>query len=222
MYYVHYVHDCFSILGYVAHNRHIYANAWGGGARGYAGKNAWRDSVRGHAGVVVDNSLPKPVDNGNEGLKNHQNIRFASYPIAKVSGARAQGVYPNIDMERILVLTDDYLFDLYDLRDVSGKPRRFEWMLHGAGSHIPDDAWTKSNELDGGKLYERPGAAQVSGQDLSEVQKATPGSAAWRTDFIQDKAVPSDPNKPAKNDAVSKSPCPKPGTMPKSGCAFTC
>jgi hypothetical protein len=205
MYYVHYVHDCFSLLGYHAFNRHIYANAWGGGRGGYAGGHAWRDSVRGHAGVVVDNLKARPVDRGNDGMANHSNIRFASYPIAKLSGARAAGVYPNIDLERVIVLTDEYLFDVFALQDTTGwdnaagkkiKPaqRRYEWMIHGPGSHLPADAsaWAATNELNGAALYrplgERiPDNADVDPNDLTEVRKRDlPQGESWSTDFLQD------------------------------------
>ncbi len=52
-YYVHYVHDAFSILGLYAFNRPIYFNR--GISNGYAGGCIWTDSTRGHCGVLVDN-----------------------------------------------------------------------------------------------------------------------------------------------------------------------
>jgi len=191
MYYVHYVHDCFSLLGYHAFNRAIYLNGWGGGKKGYAGGNAWKDSVRGHAGVVVDNLKAKWVDRGENGLENHKNVRFASYPIAKLSGARARGVYPNVDLERVLVLTDDYLFDVYALQDVKGDKRRYEWAVHGGGSHINRDYWSPSSQLHGSMLYrpigeKQPENATPDNQDLTEVHKLSSTKGNWHADFVQD------------------------------------
>ena len=79
MYYVHYAHDCFSLLGYHAFNRPLYNRAWGSrdahpknesiasGGKGYIGGHAWFDTPRGHAGVTVDNLKPRPVDHGQAG-----------------------------------------------------------------------------------------------------------------------------------------------------------
>lgn len=52
-YYVHYTHDCFSLLGFYAFNRPIYLNRQI--SNGYAGGCPWTDSARGHCGVMVDN-----------------------------------------------------------------------------------------------------------------------------------------------------------------------
>jgi hypothetical protein len=52
-YYVHYAHDCFSLLGFYAFNRPIYLNRQI--SNGYGGGGPWTDSARGHAGVMVDN-----------------------------------------------------------------------------------------------------------------------------------------------------------------------
>jgi len=52
-YYVHYAHDCFSLLGFHAFNRPIYLNRQI--SNGYGGGCPWTDSARGHCGVMVDN-----------------------------------------------------------------------------------------------------------------------------------------------------------------------
>jgi hypothetical protein len=52
-YYVHYAHDCFSLLGLYAFNRPIYLNRQI--SNGYGGGCPWTDSARGQAGVMVDN-----------------------------------------------------------------------------------------------------------------------------------------------------------------------
>jgi len=52
-YYVHYVHDVFSLLGLYAFNRPIYLNRQV--SNGYGGGCPWTDSTRGHCGVLIDN-----------------------------------------------------------------------------------------------------------------------------------------------------------------------
>lgn len=51
-YYVHYAHDCFSLLGFYAFNRPIYLNRQI--SNGYGGGCPWTDSARGHCTVMVD------------------------------------------------------------------------------------------------------------------------------------------------------------------------
>ena len=132
MYYMHYVHDCFCILQYVAGNRFVYQKQ-GYIRGGYAGNDPCRDSTRGQAsGVTVDSLQIQPVDSGEEGCRN-QRIRHRFSPTAKFVAVRARprvvesrdsegnlrrrerALYPGIAAERALVLTDEYLFDVFRL-----------------------------------------------------------------------------------------------------------
>jgi hypothetical protein len=189
-YYVHYTHDCFSLLGYHAFNRPIYVNAWGGNPGGYAGNHPWRDSTRGHAGVTVDNEKPKPIDRGENGMETHRNIRFASHPEWKVSGALAENLWPGVRAERVLVLTDDYLVDVYRLE--SDAERSYDWQVQGPGFLLADEnpAWQPSDDLDGGILYRAPGAPAPekpnTDNDLSGVRKLAAGQGTWFATFRQD------------------------------------
>lgn len=152
-YYVHYVHDCFVLLGYQAYNAPIYVNTGGSGS-GYAGGNAWKDSVRGSTGVVVDNLQAQPVARTADGTVGHRyrenldnaaGIRFAA--------VRAAGVYPDVDMERILLLADDYLFDAFWLDSTREGPRTYEWQVQSPCTAVLEDAWKPTDELSGGALY---------------------------------------------------------------------
>jgi len=145
MYYVHYVHDCFSILQYVANNRIVY-DKMGWTRAGYAGGDPWRDSVRGHSGVVVDGLQAQPVDHGNIGTAN-QRIRDNHAKAVKFVAARARGVYPDVDQERALFLTDEYLFDVFRLESTgaaAAKPRVFDWQVltYGDVSPTESSSWT--------------------------------------------------------------------------------
>ncbi len=132
MRYVHYVHDCFTLLDYVAFNAPIYCRM-GGTTRGYAGSDPWRDHVRGMCGVVVDGLQAQPVDDGNAGTKNHR-IREHFSPPAKFVAVRARGVYPDVDMERALALTSEYLFDLFWVW--SDKRRVYDWQVLSPGAVV--------------------------------------------------------------------------------------
>ncbi len=185
MYYVHYVHDCFSLLGYHAFNRPIYLNSWGGSGKGYAGGHPWKDSTRGHMGIVVDNQKPRPIDRGEQGLEKHLNVRFESEADYKVSGARAKGLWRGVDLERVIVLTDEYLLDVSSL--LADRPRQIDWMVHGPGMLAdPEGPWEASDELTGGLLYLPPGspASAKSIDDLRNLQKRTE-SGDWSTAFQQ-------------------------------------
>jgi hypothetical protein len=137
MYYVHYVHDCFSILQFIANNRTIY-DRMGGVGSGYAGGDPWRDHVRGKgSGVVVDGLKTRFVDNGEEGIKNER-LRHHFAPTAKFTAIRAKGLYPDVEQERALVLTDEYLFDVFAL--TSNRPRVYDWHVL-TGNAVTDGTW---------------------------------------------------------------------------------
>ena len=139
MYYVHYAHDCFSLLGYHAFNRPLYNRAWGSrdahpknhsiasGGKGYIGGHAWFDTPRGHAaGLTVDNLKPRPVDHGQAGTPN-QRIRDDLTDDVKFTAVAAEGLYPGVWQERGVFLTKEYMVDIFANR--SDRQRRYEWSL---------------------------------------------------------------------------------------------
>lgn len=154
-YYVHYVHDCFSILGFMAHNRKLYPMFLGSsGHVGYAGGDKWRDHVRGQpGGVVVDDLQANPSEHVGP-TANHR-IRDNLAPAAKFVAARTKGIYPDVDQERAMVLTDNYLFDLFWLK--SDKPRRYDWHVKCDGyySQLPKGDYAAVTNLTDGKLKGR-------------------------------------------------------------------
>jgi HEAT repeat protein len=138
MYYPHYVHDCFAIMQYVALNRMIYTRTGRVNKAGYAGGDPFRDHVRGHCGVVVDGLQAQWVDDGNNGTAN-QDIRDDFAKSVKFVSARAHGIYPDVDQERALFLTDEYLFDLFWLKSTGAsadKPRVFDWQVLTFGDTV--------------------------------------------------------------------------------------
>lgn len=153
-YYVHYVHDPMTLIGYHAFNAPMILNGWGTG-RGYAGGDAWRDSVRGHSGVVVDNLQAKPVARGDEGtvghryrhnLENDLEIRFVS--------VRADGTYPGVAQERALILAEHYMLDVTWLRNGDANTsRRFEWQALSPLTLASTENWKPTEEIEDLALY---------------------------------------------------------------------
>ncbi len=182
-YYVHYVHDCFSLLGYHAYNAPIYLNAGGSGS-GYAGGNAWKDSVRGHSGVLVDNLQAQPVarkDDGTVGHAYREDLEMAGG--GRFVAVRAAGVYPDVDMERALLLTDDYLFDVFWLDSArGGQARLYDWQVQSPCSLKASGTWRPTDELSGGALYNGSkfeGKAANGKQDPVNLHKRDVGGDDW-------------------------------------------
>ena len=172
MYYVHYVHDCFATLQYVAHNRYIYTKM--GATQGnYAGGDPWRDHVRGQAGgVIVDGLKPQPIDDGNHGTAKER-IRSQFTGPFKFTSARAKGLYPDVEQEHAMVLTDDYLFDAHWL--ISDKPRVYDWhVLSPAVLDEHEKGWAAVDSI-GGKIREQ----DVKKPYISDVQARDAGEKAW-------------------------------------------
>ena len=179
MYYVHYVHDCFSILQYVAHNRFIY-NKMGAAGRGYAGGDPWRDHVRGQgSGVVVDGLKARYVDSGEEGIRNER-LRHHFCPPAKFVAIQARGVYPDVEQERALVLTREYLLDVFRLK--SDRPRVYDWHVLSPASVAKDkSAGWRPGDIAGGKVRGR----QIAKPLLTDVRYCDVADRPWRVTLIQ-------------------------------------
>lgn len=183
-YYPHYAHDCFSLLGYYAFNRPLYTNAYGapsaghyvhpqirnGPPTGYIGKHPWKDTNRGHNGVTVDNLGPRPVETGEQGLKNHV-MRSSFTPAVKFVAGRTQNVFPSVQQERAVFLTKEYMLDVFWLADTADKTRRYEWAVMGMGALQLDDTFKPSSELNGSMLY-RPLPWQGAVEEVTEEEKA--------------------------------------------------
>jgi hypothetical protein len=175
MYYVHYVHDCFSILQYVAHNRYMYQRM-GAVQGGYAGGDPWRDHVRGQAGgVVVDGLKAQFVDGGEEGIKNER-MRSRLDGEAKFVAIRAKGIYPDVDMERALVLTDAYLLDLFRL--TSDRPRVYDWHVMSPAALKADAGWLP---LEGSSVRDR-----AAKPHLTDIRVMDVAAKPWIATLAQD------------------------------------
>lgn len=198
--YVHYVSDCFSLLGYHAFNRPIYLNR--PISYGYNG-GPWDFSVRGHCGVVVDGLQAQPIGE----VPTQQDFT----PLVKFVSARgelkdpskpyqgegevrssdqprtpATEVYPNIELSRSLLLTDEYLFDVYAVADKDRQPRQYHWLVHAPGVLADRNPWRSSTELqntlfnvDAGDLPKHDGHDFARQYRIPTDAKIPPAERSW-------------------------------------------
>ena len=200
MCYVHYVHDCFTLMHYIANRRPVYSRRAFGPHRGYAGGHPYQDSVRGHNGVVVDNQQIKPVDNGNNGAENtairhlfagHVKFLDISAIPREIKDPETgdkkwtKALYPGVGVERALCMTDQYLFDVVNL--TSDEKHVYHWNHHPYGVPQDDDAsaWKPSKDFDGGVLFSNMTKGIIrktakGAYDLPNVHKRGMGRDSWQ------------------------------------------
>jgi hypothetical protein len=138
--YAHHVQDSFSLCGLYAFHRPVYVNHVH--STNYTGVDpGWSNSMRAHMGVIVDCATPRTV--GEAPVRHH----FCAQ--AKFLAVRAAGVYEGVDQTRALVLTREYLLDVFDLK--SDRPRYYLWLAHTFGRACPDEPerWAPSTDLRG-------------------------------------------------------------------------
>jgi hypothetical protein len=87
-------------------------------------------------------------------------------------------VYPNVEMDRTLVLTKDYLLDVAEVRSTDGATHKFDWFYHNAGH-------TFSSAL---PLVPFTGLPQLNGyQHLINLRSTVTGER-WDASFAQPEA----------------------------------
>lgn len=118
--YAHSVNDSLTISGYYALNRPILLNRQV--TPGYA--KSWTRSVQSHIGIMVDGQNPQ------FNYKTH--TREAFYPDFKFLLAENAELYSGAKVQRALVLTDNYLVDLYRV-DQDGDVKQIHWFTHALG-----------------------------------------------------------------------------------------
>ena len=193
--YVHYVSDCFSLLGYYAYNRPIYVNRTI--SFGYAG-GPYDFHVRGHCGVVVDNLQAQPIGPVPERHDFSPLVKFVAargFPLRPQTSVEgevrssdqpkepATRLYPGVDLARGLLLTREYLFDAYQLQ--SDRPRSYHWLVHALGEARPDELrmWGPSDELQK-TLFNTP-EIKIAGE-----RRMGPTDEGWSLSTLQTCALP--------------------------------
>jgi hypothetical protein len=192
--YVHYLADCFSLLGYHQFGRPIYYNR--SISSGYNG-GPWEFHVRGHCGVVVDGLQAQPIGPVPSRHQFAPPVKFVSAttigaePIYKGEGEvrssdqpkdPAKKVYPDTDLTRALFLTNEYLLDVY--RVTGDRPRTIHWIVHAPGEAQPADParWKRTTSL-GDTLLDIP-EVHVPSQHV-----LVAGDKAWALKTLQTCAI---------------------------------
>lgn len=138
--YAHHIQDCFALTGFYAYNRPIFINRQM--STNYSGVDpGYSNSPRSHSTVIVDFAPPRTIG------------RVPSFghfgKLAKAAVARGKGTYRGVDQTRALVLTREYLLDVFRL--ASDRPRHYQWIIQTLGHPTPDEAhrFTPSRDLVG-------------------------------------------------------------------------
>jgi len=165
--YAHSVNDPLVLAGFYAFNRPIYQNPKSD--PGYAFK--FSRSIRSHCGVMVDGHIKKD-DWGQTGslepqFTNDCRTRYDFNEDVKFVAAQTDERYPGVEETRALMLTREYLFDVFTARD--DQPHSYVWLVHTYGKATPDqpNQWRASDSL----------ADLVA--ELSDIRTLETGGRAW-------------------------------------------
>jgi hypothetical protein len=196
--YVHYLADCFSLLGYHQFGRPIYYNR--SISSGYNG-GPWEFHVRGHCGVVVDGLQAQPIGPVPTRHQFAPLVKFVgattigAEPVYKGEGevrssdqpqVAAKKVYPDTDLTRALFLTNEYLVDVY--RVTSDRPRMIHWLVHTPGEAQPAEPakWKRTTSLNDTLL-------RIPEVHVASQRMLAAGDKPWKLKTLQTCAIdPSD------------------------------
>ena len=94
-------------------------------------------------------------------------------PDAKLFAASGSA-FDGTHQTRALLLTKDYMVDVFRVKDDEGQPRMFDWVLHGFGRMYP-----------GNPAAYRPGKDLVANYWWIDNERSRTVDAAWQADFVQ-------------------------------------
>jgi hypothetical protein len=119
-------HGHYDKLTYIsyANGKHLAIDP-GTQAYGTKSHDTWDKMTVAHNTVVVDEQT--------QARATGKLLEWNPGPDATEIRLSAGPVYPNIELERTLVLTRNYLLDVVDVRSTDGAPHQFDWLYHGAG-----------------------------------------------------------------------------------------
>lgn len=98
----------------------------------------------------------------------------------------ATEVYPDIALCRSLMLSREYLFDVYAVADKGGRPRQYHWLVHAPGVVSDENPWRDSTELQDKLMNVDPNdLPKNDGEDarrqyrIPDGPKAPPAGRSW-------------------------------------------
>jgi hypothetical protein len=105
-------------------------------------------------------------------------------------------IWPGVDLERALFLTQEYLFDIFKLK--SDRPRQYDWHVHALGLAQMNPAWQPSDDLNG-RLFDLTNRAiarllsdpvERDRYQMKAVHKLAAGGEPWTATVLQTCALP--------------------------------
>ena len=138
------------------------------GTQAYGAKshNTWDKMTVAHNTVAVDEHT--------QAQSTGKLLEWNPGPDATEIRLSAGPVYPNIEMERTLVLTAKYLLDILDVRSTDGASHEFDWLYHNLGSLSSPLSLTPFTGLPRDNGY----------QHLTQAKSTVTGEA-WDANFTQ-------------------------------------
>ena len=99
----------------------------------------------------------------------------------------AEGVYSDVNQERALFLTDEYLFDVFWLASDRDEDRTFDWQVLARGRihDFDSDPWAAADDWRGDRKVERP--------HLHHMKVKNPEDQPWAVTVMQDEVNPDSP-----------------------------
>ena len=123
----------------------------------------WTRNSIAHNTMLVDESETKNAE--------PTGVRFESTPDIKFLATSASGVFDGVNQTRALLLTQDYLLDLFHA--ASNVPHTYDYVLHSFGKIMPVDQKQFSTSRELGKRY-----------SLVQDQQAMNARGGWSVDFL--------------------------------------
>lgn len=127
----------------------------------------WTNEGIAHNTLLVDCQSPRPGP---------CTTRQDFAPEAKFFAVTASA-FENVNQTRALVMTPDYLADVFRAADTQGQSRTFDWVLHGVGRLYP-----------GNPAAYRPTHALLPYYWWAENERGRATDAAWQADWVQHSA----------------------------------
>lgn len=127
----------------------------------------WTAEGIAHSTLLIDHESPAP---------GKQSTRHDFTPEIKFFAIQGSA-FPRSVQERSLLMTDDYLVDIFQAADTAGRERTFDWVVHGLGRLYPGNPAAYRSSMDLVPYY-----AWID----NERSRALDGS--WQADWVQSRA----------------------------------
>ncbi len=120
-------HGHFDKLTFISYAQGVHL-ATDPGTQAYGAKshNTWDKMTVAHNTIAVDEHT--------QAQSTGKLLEWNPGPDATEIRLSAGPVYPNVEIERTMVLTKDYLLDIADVHSTDGASHKFDWLYHNAGS----------------------------------------------------------------------------------------